>query len=338
MAKKTTTYTGIMADLRAKKYAPIYLLMGEEPYYLDLISDYIEENVLSEDEQMMNQLVRYGKDSDVSTIINEAKRFPMLSTHQVIIIKEAQMMDKIELLEMYLQKPLSSTILVVNYKYKNADKRKKWVALAEQQGVVFESPKLRDYQIGTFIDQLVQEKGLQINEKAKSMLNDFVGTDLSQIAGVIDKMRIILATGSKLITPEIIELNIGISKDFNAFELTNSLVRRDMLMANRIVYYFAKNEKDHPIQSTLAVLFNFFSNLMCYHFLPNLQDDFVAKELKIHPYFVKEYKVASKTYNKTQVFKIIGLIREYDGKSKGIKNASATGGELLKELVYKILH
>ena len=319
MAKKTTTYTGIMADLRAKKYAPIYLLMGEEPYYLDLISDYIEENVLSEDEQMMNQLVRYGKDSDVSTIINEAKRFPMLSTHQVIIIKEAQMMDKIELLEMYLQKPLSSTILVVNYKYKNADKRKKWVALAEQQGVVFESPKLRDYQIGTFIDQLVQEKGLQINEKAKSMLNDFVGTDLSQIAGVIDKMRIILATGSKLITPEIIELNIGISKDFNAFELTNSLVRRDMLMANRIVYYF-------------------FSYLMCYHFLPNLQDDFVAKELKIHPYFVKEYKVASKTYNKTQVFKIIGLIREYDGKSKGIKNASATGGELLKELVYKILH
>lgn len=338
MAKKTLTYTEIITSLQAKKFAPIYLLMGEEPYYIDLISDYIEKNILTEDEKMMNQVVRYGKDSDVGSIINEARRFPMMATHQVIIVKEAQMLDKIEQLEMYLQKPLETTILVINYKYKSADKRKKWVTLAEQCGVVFESNKLRDYQMPAMIEQMAREKGMQINEKAKAMLTDFVGTDLAQMAGVIDKLRIILPKDNNQITPEIIELNIGISKDFNAFELTNALIRRDVLTANRIVHYFSQNEKEHPIQATLAVLFNFFSNLMCFHFLPNQQDDYVAKELKIHSFFVKDYKYAAKAYNKTQVFKIISLLREYDAKSKGIKNSSASGGELLKELVYKIMH
>jgi DNA polymerase III subunit delta len=338
VAKKSSTYTEVITSLRAKKFAPIYLLMGEEPYYIDLISEYIEANVLTEDEQMMNQIVRYGKDSDISSIINEARRFPMMANYQVIIIKEAQMLDKIDQLEMYLQKPLETTILVVNYKYKSADKRKKWVTLAEQHGVVFESTKLRDYQMPPMIEQMVKEKGMQINEKAKAMLTDFVGTDLSQMAGVIEKLRIILPKDNNQITPEIIELNIGISKDFNAFELTNALIRRDVLMANRIVRYFAQNEKEHPIQATLAVLYNFFANLMCFHFLPNQQDDIVAKELKINTFFVKDYKFAAKAYNKTQVFKIIGLLREYDAKSKGIKNSSASGGELLKELVYKIMH
>lgn len=337
MAKKSLSHIQVLNDLRAKKYAPVYLLMGEEPYYIDIISDYIEQNVLTEDEKMMNQVIRYGKDTDIDMVINEARRFPMMSSHQVIIIKEAQMLDKIEKIELYLQKPMPSTILVINYKYKVADKRKKWVTLVEQNGVLFESIKLRDYQMPAFIETTIAEKGLKINEKGIVMLTDFIGTDLSQMASVIDKLSIVLGN-NKLITPEIIEENIGISKDFNAFELINAIIKRDIYAANRIVHYFSKNEKEHKIQPTLFVLFNFFSNLMCYYFMVSEPDEVVSKKLGINPYFLKDYKYATKSYSKRQVFNIISLLREYDGKSKGIKNVNAGDGDLLKELVYKIMH
>ena len=338
MAKQELTYQQIIKQIHERKFAPVYLLMGEEPYYIDLITNLIENTALTPDEQTMNQIVRYGKDTDVKTIINECRRFPMMSSHQVIFLKEAQMMDKIEELELYLQKPQPTTILVIAYKYKSADKRKKWSLLAEQHGVVYNSQKLRDYELPTFIENLLKEKNIGIDTKGVNMLTEFVGNDLSQLTSVINKLSILLPQDKKIITPELIEKNIGISKDYNAFELINALINRDVLKSNRIALYFGQNEKEHPIQATLAVLFNYFANLMCYHYLTNKDNANVVKELRINPYFVKDYVLGAKNFNKMQNFKIISYIREYDAKSKGICNSSASGGELIKELVFKILH
>lgn len=334
------TFQKIISDLQAKKYASIYFLMGEESYYIDLISDYIENNVLNEMEKEFNQHVMYGKDVDMGTVINVAKRFPMMAPLQVVIIKEAQNISDIEKLEYYLQKPLNSTILVICYKYKTLDKRKKIYKMLSESGVVFNSEKLRDYQISDWIGKYCQSQKISISPKSAQMLAEFLGTDLSKIVNEIEKLQLVMPKGSNEINPALIEEYIGISKDFNAFELQEAIAARDVLKANRIVNYFNANQKTYPIQMVLVPIFNFFANLLVYHYnRKNNNDTELARIMGIIPFFLKQYSQAARNYNAWKCMETITMIRTYDAKSKGFESSStATGGDLLKELVYKIMH
>jgi DNA polymerase III subunit delta len=334
------TFQKIISDLQAKKYASIYFLMGEESYYIDLISDYIENNVLNEMEKEFNQHVMYGKDVDMGTVINVAKRFPMMAPLQVVIIKEAQNISDIEKLEYYLQKPLNSTILVICYKYKTLDKRKKIYKMLSESGVVFNSEKLRDYQISDWIGKYCQSQKISISPKSAQMLAEFLGTDLSKIVNEIEKLQLVMPKGSNEINPALIEEYIGISKDFNAFELQEAIAARDVLKANRIVNYFNANQKTYPIQMVLVPIFNFFANLLVYHYnRKNNNDTELARIMGIIPFFLKQYSQAARNYNAWKCMETITMIRTYDAKSKGFESSSTTtGGDLLKELVYKIMH
>jgi DNA polymerase III subunit delta len=334
------TFQKIISDLQAKKYASIYFLMGEESYYIDLISDYIENNVLNEMEKEFNQHVMYGKDVDMGTVINVAKRFPMMAPLQVVIIKEAQNISDIEKLEYYLQKPLNSTILVICYKYKTLDKRKKIYKMLSESGVVFNSEKLRDYQISDWIGKYCQSQKISISPKSAQMLAEFLGTDLSKIVNEIEKLQLVMPKGSNEINPALIEEYIGISKDFNAFELQEAIAACDVLKANRIVNYFNANQKTYPIQMVLVPIFNFFANLLVYHYnRKNNNDTELARIMGIIPFFLKQYSQAARNYNAWKCMETITMIRTYDAKSKGFESSStATGGDLLKELVYKIMH
>ncbi len=338
MAKKETTYDEIISDIRNKQYKPIYFLMGEEPYYIDKIADYILENVLSEDEQEFNQTVLYGKDVDIRTVINTAKRFPMMSEYQVVVVKEAQNIKSFDDLVFYAQKPLTSTILVFCYKYGKMDMRKKYASEVAKVGVVYESKKLYESQIPSFITSYLRNKKVTIEEKAIIMMTEYLGSDLSRITGELDKLLITKPVDTKSITPDLVEKNIGISKECNNFELIAALIRKDALKAQRIVYYFEQNPRNNPLVVTLTVLFNFFSNLMLYYYLPNKADSIVASELKITPYFVKDYQLAARNFSGIKTMQVVGLIRTYDAKGKGINNVSTSQGELLKELISKILH
>lgn len=339
MAKQqSTTAKEILLELKNKRYSPVYLLMGEEPYYIDLISDYIQNEILDETQVGFDQTILYGKETDMRTVIDAAKRYPMLAPHQVIIVKEAQLIRDWDNLIYYLQNPLQSTILVFCYKYGVPDKRKKWMTELSKKGVVFESPKIRDYEVASWITGYVREKGLLIDEKGIAMLVEFLGTDLSKIVNEIDKLIITNPDKTQRITPAIIEKNIGISKDYNVFELQSALINRDILKANRIIQHFSQNPKANPMVMVLSQLFGFFSNLMLFHYLPDKSQMTVASELKINPYFVKDYAKAAQVYNAWKTMFIISYIRETDAKYKGIDNASADEGELLKELVFKIMH
>lgn len=328
----------ILQSLKQKKYAPIYFLMGEEPYYIDLISDYIQYEILDESQREFDLSVLYGKDIDITTVINAAKRFPMMSPYQILIVKEAQHIKDLDKLQFYIQHYAPATILVICYKYGTVDGRKKWVNELKKTGVLFESKKLRDYEMSAWIAKYAKTKDLQIEEKAMVMLTDFLGTDLSKVANELDKLAITKPAGTSRITPEIIEKNIGISKDFNVFELQDALIRKDVLKANRIINYFADNKKANPIQMVLAQLFSFFSNLMIFHYLPQKTAESAAAEFKIHPFIARNYITASKSFNAWKTMNIITSIRETDARSKGIDNVNADEGDLLKELVFKILH
>lgn len=328
----------ILQSLKQKKYAPIYFLMGEEPYYIDLISDYIQYEILDESQREFDLSVLYGKDVDITTVINTAKRFPMMSPYQVLIVKEAQHIKDIDKLQFYIQHYAPATILVICYKYGTVDGRKKWVNELKKTGVLFESKKLRDYEMSAWIAKYAKSKDLQIEEKAMVMLTDFLGTDLSKVANELDKLAITKPAGTNRITPDIIEKNIGISKDFNVFELQDALIKKDVLKANRIINYFADNKKTNPIQMVLAQLFGFFSNLMIFHYLPQKTAEAAASEFKIHPFIARNYLTAAKSFNAWKTMNIITSIRETDARSKGIGNVSADEGDLLKELVFKILH
>jgi DNA polymerase III subunit delta len=326
----------ILSNIKKKDYSPLYFLMGEEPYYIDLIADFIQKNVLDETAREFDQTVVYGKEVDVVSVINAAKRYPMMGSHQVIIVKEAQLIKDWDDFSHYLKNPLSSTILVICYKYGSPDKRKKWFQDVQKVGVVFESDKIRDYEMGKWITEYLRSKNIEIEEKAKAMLTEFLGTDLSKVAHEIDKLMITKPDNINRITPELIEKNIGISKDFNVFELQNALINKDVLKSNRIIRYFSENKKSNPMVLVLAQLFKFFSDLMIYHYLPDKSQ--AAAELRINPYFVKDYDKASKVFNPWKTMNIISYIRETDARFKGIDNPSADEGELLKELIFKILH
>lgn len=339
MAKQEITYEDIIKELKSKQYRPIYYLMGEESYYIDLISDYIAENVLTEMEKEFNQTIVYGADVDVATIINAAKRYPMMAEHQVVIVKEAQAVKNIEELAYYLQKPLNSTILVLCHKHGVLDRRKKLAASIEKTGILFESKKLKEAQLPAFITTYLKKKGIDIEPKATAMIAEFVGTDLSRLTGELEKLIITLPKNSTRITPEQIEQNIGISKDYNNFELRSALVEKDILKANKIVKYFEENPKTNPIQMTLSLLFGFFSNLMLAYYAPEKSEQGIASFLGLKsPWQAREYLTAMKRYSGIKTMQIIGEIRYTDAHSKGVGNSSISDGDLLRELIFKILH
>ena len=336
---KETTYEEIARDLKNRIYKPVYYLMGEESYYIDRISEYIAQTVLNENEKEFNQTILYGADTDIATIINAAKRYPMMSKYQVVIVKEAQGVKNIDELSYYLQKPLESTILVLCHKHGVLDRRKKLAAEIEKVGVLFESKKIKDTQLAGFITSYLKRKFIEIEPKASEMMAEFVGTDLSRMAGELEKLIITLPKGQKRITPEQIEQNIGISKDYNNYELRNALIIKDVFKANQIIKYFEENPKTNPLQMTLSVLFNFFSNLMLAYYAPEKSEQGIAAQLGLKsPWQSKDYLAAMRKYSGVKVMQIIGEIRYCDAKSKGVGNSSLGDGELLRELVYKILH
>ncbi len=331
------TYEEIISTLQKKIYHPVYFLMGEETYFIDKISDYIADNVLTDAEKGFNQTVLYGKDLEPSTIIGNARRFPMMANHQVIIIREAQNIKKIEELEPYVKNPLPSTILVINYKYKTLDKRKTFPKLIDQKGVLFESKKIYDNQLPTWISTYLKTQNYSIAPQAAAMLSEYLGTDLSKVVNELDKLIISLPAGTQ-ITPDHIERNIGISKEFNVFELQNALGERNLLKANRIINYFGSNPSSNPMPVVISGLFSYFSKLLNYHFLDDKSQNSVAASLQVHPFFVKNYVSAAKNFNIRKLVEIVSILREYDMKSKGWGNVSASPADLQREMIYRILH
>ncbi len=330
-------YKKILEDLEKKIYHPVYFLSGEEPFYIDLISDYIEDHVLTEEEKGFNQFIFYGKDTEEQTIIETARRFPMISNQQVIIVKEAQSLKTIELLKGYVENPMKSTILVLNYKYKILDKRTAFAKAIQKNSILFESPRLYENKIPGWIENYLADVHYTITPQASVLLAEYLGTDLGKVANELKKLIITLPEKTR-ITTEHIEKNIGISKDYNIYELQNALGDRDVLKANRIINYFANNPKSNPIQRTTVLLFIYFSKLFLYHFLKDKTEKSVAVSLGIHPYFVKSYSKAAKRYSTYKLYDIVGILREYDMKSKGFESNNVSDKGLLKEMIYKILH
>ena len=336
---KETTYEAIARDLKNRIYKPVYYLMGEESYYIDKISEYIAQTVLTDEEKEFNLTVVYGSDTDVATVINAAKRYPMMAERQVVIVKEAQQLKSIEELVYYVQKPLQSTILVLCHKNGTIDRRKKLAAEVEKVGVLFESKKLKEAQLPGFITSYLKRKSVDIEPKASEMMAEFVGADLNRMAGELDKLVITLPQGVTRVSPEQIELNIGVSKDYNNYELRSALVAKDVLKANKIIKYFEENPKTNPIQMTLSVLFGFFSNLMLAYYAPEKTEQGIAAQLGLRsPWQAREYIMAMRQYSGVKVMQIIGEIRYCDARSKGVGNSSLSDGDLLRELIYVILH
>jgi DNA polymerase-3 subunit delta len=327
----------IIADLKNKIYYPVYFLHGDEPYFIDFICDYIEANVLNEAEREFDQTVLYGRDVSIGTIIDTAKRYPMMSGYHVLIIREAQEISQIEDLQPYVDHPLKSTILVLAYKYQKLDKRKTFARSLEKSGVLFESARIYDNQVPAWIISQVKARDYQISPKACALLAEYLGADLGRIMNELEKLVINLPAGAT-ITEEVIERNIGISKDYNVFELQAALGARDVVKTNRIITYFAANPKQNPAVVVLTVLFSFFVKLMVYHQLADKSRNNAASVLSVNPFFVKDYTEAAGNYSLRKLRGVIALLHQYDLRVKGVNNASTEEGELLKELVYKILH
>ncbi len=333
------TYESIMSELKSGTFRPIYYLMGEEGYFTDKITDYIAANALTEDEQGFNQSVYYGLDSNIDDIITAAKRFPMMAERQVIIVREAQMLKNIDNLLYYLQAPVATTVLVFAHKNGSLDKRKKVTTELERVGVVLDSKKLRTEQLPSFISGYLREKSLAADNKSVMMICESIGSDLCRIASEIDKLSIALPAGTSALTPELVEEHIGISKEFNNFELQNAIVNKDVYKANKIVKYFAQNPKKNPIQMTLALLFGFFSNVMMAYYAPEKSERGIAAFLGLkNTWGVSDYMKAMKNYRAVHVMEVLHLIRLADAQSKGAEGATAPDGEIMRELLYKILH
>ena len=343
-------YEELMIGLKQGKYAPAYMLCGKEPYYIDKVADFIEYNVLDEMAHEFDQTIIYGKDltsGDVSPVIGAARGFAMMGGYKVIIVKEAQNIKKWDALAMYMENPQPSTILVFCYKYGSPDKRlnlfKNW---EKKGGVLMESEPLRDYQVEKWIREYVaqrneelKQKGdeVRIDDKVAKILADSLGTDLTKIVGALQKLVDGRPDGVKVIDVDLVERNVGISKDFNVFELQSALIAGDVVKANRITQYFAAS-KDHPMIKELGILYGFFANLMIYHYLPDKSDRVAGPAMGVSPFFVKDYANAARRFSAGKTFAIIGYFREIDARLKGVNNPSAKDADLWKELIYKILH
>jgi DNA polymerase-3 subunit delta len=328
----------IVNDIKAGNIKPIYFLMGEEPYYIDRLSDYIEKNLLTEEEKGFNQTVLYGRDVTVEDIVSAAKRYPMMAERQVIIVKEAQDLAKsIDKFESYASDPMPTTVLVLCYKYKTLDKRKKVTKLFEKTGLVFESKKLYENQVGQWITRVLQAKKYSIEPKASAMLVEFLGTNLEKINNELEKLQIILPVGTTISANDI-EENIGFSKDYNIFELRKAIGEKNQLKSYKIAQYFSENPKDHPLVMTTGMLFSFFVQLLQYHGLKDKNPKNVAALLKVNPFFLKDYDVALRNYPMKKVSKIVTLLRDIDVKSKGVGSNSLPQHELLKEMLVGIFN
>lgn len=348
----------ILLDLKRKIFKPVYFLSGEEPYYIDLISDFIEHNALDEADKEFNQTVVYGKDTELSTILSLAKQFPMMSDYQVVIVKEAQNIKEfakkssgdeeieanaspsaatLQAFLNYLKSPLNSTILVFCYKYKTIDKRSSIGKTIQKHSVYLEAKKLYDNQVPDWISNYVKEQKHQIHPKAAFLMAEFLGNDLSKIANELHKLFINLKE-SEEITADLIQDNIGISKEYNVFELQNALATKDIMKANRIIYHFAANEKENPMPMVMSSLYTYFTKVLQIHFLQDKSKFSVAGALGINPFFADGYIRASSNYSSGKLKQIFAYLKDYDLKSKGVNNSSLSGGELLKEMIYKILH
>ena len=328
----------IINDIKAGKIKPIYFLMGEEPYYIDRITEYLEDNLLTEEEKGFNQMVLYGRETTIDDIIANAKRYPMMAERQVVIVKEAQELSKtIERLEKYAENPQPTTVLVFAYKYKSLDKRKKVTKTLEKHGLVYDSKKMYDNQVGQWIKNVLKNRGYDIEPKAMAMLVEFLGNDLSRIANELTKLEIILPKGST-ITPSIIEENIGFSKDFNVFEFRKAIGEKNQFKAYQIANYFAQNQKDNPIVMTNGLVFSFFSALLQYHGLKDKSPGNAAKILKVSPYFINDYIAAAHNYPMKKVSSIVGTLRDVDVKSKGVGANGLPQGDLLKEMLVSIFN
>ena len=337
MAKHT--YESIMSELKSGTYRPVYYLMGEEGYFTDKITDYIMENALTEVERDFNLTVFYGLETTMENVVTAAKRFPMMAERQVIVVKEAQMIKNTDALLYYLQAPQPTTVLLFAHKNGSLDKRKKIATELERVGVVLDSKKLYDDQLPAFINSYLRGKGLSADNKSVLMIRESVGADLARIAGEIDKLTIALPQGATVITPDLIEEHIGISKEYNNFELQNAIVNKDIYKANKIINYFAQNPKKNPIQMTLALLFNFFSHVMMSYYAPDKSERGVAEFLGLRSTWgVGDYIRSMKNYRAMHVMEILHLIRQADAQSKGAEGPQMPDGEIMRELLYKILH
>ena len=331
------TYDKIITELKKGQYRPIYFLMGEEPYFIDVITDYIAENALSEDEKAFNQVVMYGKDSSVYSVLDAAKRFPMMSQRQVVILKEAQNLKELDKLQFYLEKPLNSTILVICHKDKLDKRLKIYKTLDKLKDVaVFNSEKLKDYKVPAWITEYLSTRGYSIVPAAADLLTEYLGSGLSKVVNELDKLIITLPVNEKKITLDHIEANVGISKDFNVFELQKALGGKDVLKANRIIDYFSRNPGNNPMVMVISNLYSYFVKILTYHYLTDKSQ--AASALKVNPYFIKDYEAAARRYPAAKIVQIISILREYDLKSKGVGSSSASDGDLMREMIFKILH
>ena len=327
----------IIKDIQNKKFEKIYFLHGEEGFFIDEITKALVENVLEDHERDFNQAIMYGKDSEVLNIISEAKGYPMMAARKLVIIKEAQDLKDFDTLETYFENPSDLTVFVINYKHKTFDTRKKLAKTVAKNGVMFKSEKVKEYQLAEWISNYVKSVGYGITSKASILLSEFLGNDLSRITNELEKLFLLLEKGTD-INDVHIEENIGISKDYNPFELTNAIAVRDVPKAFKIVNYFEHNPKAGDMMVVVPSTFNFFSKLMRIHFLPNKSSQAVAADLKIHPFVATQYINASKVYNPKKIAANIAILHEYDLKAKGIGNSSFTQGDLMREMIYRLLH
>ena len=338
---KNVTFDSIMRDLKARKYSPVYYLMGDEPYYIDKIADYIAEHVLQPEERDFNQTILFGSDVSASLIADTARRYPMMSEYQVVIVKEAQNVKNTEALEKYFKAPMNSTILVMCHKNGTVDGRKKeYMKAILSAGVLFESKKLRDRDLPAFIENYLKARQVSIDPKSTQMIADNIGADLSRLTGELDKVILSLSEQDRRVTPQIVEDQIGVSKEFNGFELRDAIVNRNVFKANQIIKYFDENPKAGSIYSFLPMLFNYFQNLMIAYYAPNNKSqEGVAEWLELRtPWAAKDYMTGMRNYSGMKVMQIIGKLREIDAKSKGLDNPNTPPGELMKELIFYILH
>jgi DNA polymerase III subunit delta len=328
----------IISEIKSGKLAPIYFLMGEESYFIDKVADFIEDTLLQEHERDFNQTVVYGRDTTIEEVVSAAKRYPMMADRQVVIVKEAQELSRsIDKLESYAENPMNTTVLVFCYKYKTLDKRKKITKILAKNGLVFESKKLYENQVGGWIANFLKEKGYSIEPKANAMLVEFIGNDLNRIANELNKLQLLIPKGST-ITAQNVEDNIGFSKDYNVFELRKALGEKNQLKAFQIANYFANNPKDNPMVVTTSLVFSFFSQILHYHGLKNKNPSHVASALKINPFFLKDYDVALRNYPMKKVSQIVNVLREIDVKSKGLGANALSNKDLLNEMLVKIFN
>ena len=338
---KNVSFDSIMGDLEARKFVPVYYLMGDESYYVDKIADYIAENVLQPEERDFNQTILFGSDVNASQIADTARRYPMMSEYQVVIVKEAQNIKNTEALEKYFKAPMPSTILVLCHKNGTIDGRKReYVKAIQAAGVLFESKKLRDRDLPTFIEGYLKQKNVSIDPKSTQIIADSIGADLSRLTSELDKVILSLPEKDRRVTPQVVEDQIGVSKEFNSFELRDAIVNRNVFKANQIVKYFDDSPKAGSIYSFLPMLFNYFQNLMIAYYSPNNKSqEGVAEWLELrNPWAAKDYMTGMRNYSAMKVMQIISKIREIDAKSKGLDNPNTPPGDLMKELIFYILH